>query len=114
MTLDGVQTKELASKRPLVPNDIKLPPMELEVLETFRVASGLGRNALGAYVISMASQPSDVLAVVLLQKEALLQAATGSKCGPSRACLLPMPFLRCGRVPLLLRCFLRLEVTGRC
>jgi phosphoenolpyruvate carboxylase len=39
-----------------------------DVLETFRVAASLHPESLGAYVITMASRPSDVLAVELLQK----------------------------------------------
>jgi phosphoenolpyruvate carboxylase len=68
-----VQTDELVSKRRLVPIEIKLPEQSQEVLKTFRMAAELGRGNLGAYVISMASQVSDVLAVALLQKEAALQ-----------------------------------------
>ena len=41
-----------------------------EVLATFRMLAQQPSEALGAYVISMAKQPSDVLAVMLLQKEA--------------------------------------------
>jgi phosphoenolpyruvate carboxylase len=39
-----------------------------DVLETFRAAAGLHPESLGAYVITMASRPSDVLAVELLQR----------------------------------------------
>lgn len=38
-----------------------------DVLDTFRTAATLPRDALGAYVISMAARPSDVLAVHALQ-----------------------------------------------
>src|SRR5690606_11245416 len=38
-----------------------------EVLDTARVAARLPTDSVGAYVISMASQPSDILAVELLQ-----------------------------------------------
>jgi phosphoenolpyruvate carboxylase len=38
-----------------------------EVLDTFRVAAHLNPESIGAYVITMASAPSDVLAVELLQ-----------------------------------------------
>ena len=34
---------------------------------TFEMAATLGQEALGAYVISMATSPSDVLAVKLMQ-----------------------------------------------
>jgi len=39
-----------------------------DVFETFRTAATLGPESLGAYVITMASRPSDVLAVELLQQ----------------------------------------------
>ncbi|XP_047332264.1 phosphoenolpyruvate carboxylase 4-like [Impatiens glandulifera] len=65
-------TRELKSKRPLVPPTIEVPPDVKEVLDTFRVAAELGSDSLGAYVISMASNASDVLAVELLQKDARL------------------------------------------
>jgi len=61
---------ELAGRRPLVPPAMPVTPAVREVLETFRVAAELGSPSLGAYVISMASSPSDVLAVELLQREA--------------------------------------------
>jgi phosphoenolpyruvate carboxylase len=61
-----------------------------EVLESFRTAAELGRQSLGAYVISMASSASDVLAVELLQREARLAvgsefAASAAKGGPEEA-----------------------------
>ena len=74
-----MQRSELASKRPLVPTDINLPDQQKEVLDTFMVAAQLGRAALGAYVISMATSVSDILAVVLLQKEARLRHTTADR-----------------------------------
>nr|GMD28537.1 phosphoenolpyruvate carboxylase 4 [Ipomoea batatas] len=68
-------TRELKGKRPLVPPTIKVAPDVKEVLDTFRVAAELGSDSLGAYVISMASNASDVLAVELLQKDARLAVA---------------------------------------
>ncbi|XP_075658531.1 phosphoenolpyruvate carboxylase 4 [Castanea sativa] len=65
-------TKELKGKRPLVPQSIEVAPDVKEVLDTFRVAAELGSDSLGAYVISMASNASDVLAIELLQKDARL------------------------------------------
>ncbi|KAF8407879.1 hypothetical protein HHK36_007017 [Tetracentron sinense] len=65
-------TRELKGKRPLVPPTIEVSPYVKEVLDTFRVAAELGSDSLGAYVISMASNASDVLAVELLQKDARL------------------------------------------
>lgn len=61
---------ELAGRRPLVPHAMPVTAAVREVLETFRVAAELGTASLGAYVISMASSASDVLAVELLQREA--------------------------------------------
>ena len=46
--------------------------MRVQVISTFQVAAELGSQSLGAYVISMANTASDVLAVELLQREALL------------------------------------------
>ncbi|KAK7306976.1 hypothetical protein VNO77_39637 [Canavalia gladiata] len=65
-------TRELKGKRPLVPHSIEVAPDVKEVLDTFRMAAELGSDSLGAYVISMASNASDVLAVELLQKDARL------------------------------------------
>lgn len=45
-------------------------PEVREVLDTFRMAATIPAGSLGAYVISMAGQPSDVLAVELLQAAA--------------------------------------------
>ncbi|GJN37705.1 hypothetical protein PR202_gb26686 [Eleusine coracana subsp. coracana] len=65
-------TRELKGKRPLVPTNMEVAADVKEVLDTFRVAAELGSDSLGAYVISMASNASDVLAVELLQKDARL------------------------------------------
>ncbi|KAJ8774671.1 hypothetical protein K2173_017117 [Erythroxylum novogranatense] len=65
-------TKELKGKRPLIPVSIEVPLDVKEVLDTFHVAAELGSDSLGAYVISMASNASDVLAVELLQKDSRL------------------------------------------
>jgi phosphoenolpyruvate carboxylase len=61
---------ELAGRRPLVPSDLHAMPEVGDVLDTFRLLARLPHDSLGAYVVSMARQPSDVLAVALLQKEA--------------------------------------------
>ena len=58
--------RELASRRPLVPRTIDLG----EDFETFRAIAAIDPESLGAYVITMAGYPSDILAVTLLQKEA--------------------------------------------
>lgn len=61
---------ELRNKRPLVGADFLASEDTAEVLRTFRVLAEQPASALGAYIISMATHPSDVLAVRLLQKEA--------------------------------------------
>jgi len=45
-------------------------PAVRDVLDTFRTAAQLSADSLGAYVITMASRPSDVLAVEFLQQAA--------------------------------------------
>lgn len=72
-------TKELKGKRPLVPPSIEFSNDVKEVWDTFHVAAELGIESFGAYVISMASNASDVLAVELLQKDARL--AVGGELG---------------------------------
>ena len=59
---------ELNNKRPLIAEDMPLSADAREVIDTFRVARQIGPEGLGAYIISMARQPSDVLAVELMQK----------------------------------------------
>jgi phosphoenolpyruvate carboxylase len=55
-----------------------------EVLGTFRVAAEQPPGVLGAYVISMAKSPSDVLAVEVLQREARAGCATHPGTRPQR------------------------------
>lgn len=62
--------RELASRRPLVPPHWQPSADVQEVLDTCAVVASQPAEALGAYVISMARQASDVLAVHLLLKEA--------------------------------------------
>ncbi|MEH6822831.1 MAG: phosphoenolpyruvate carboxylase [Motiliproteus sp.] len=61
--------QELSSKRPLLPRHWQPSAEAQEVLDTCAVISRHDRQSLGSYVISMASQASDVLAVALLLKE---------------------------------------------
>lgn len=64
---------ELDSRRPLFGDDFLAQGCDdavRETLATFREIAASPRRALGAYVISMAHAPSDVLAVLLLQKAA--------------------------------------------
>ncbi|ERS03495.1 phosphoenolpyruvate carboxylase [Acinetobacter sp. COS3] len=72
--------QELQSKRPLLPKYLNEPegsliqhPDVLEVFATMRTLAEQPPESLGAYIISMAEYPSDVLAVLLLQKEAGIQ-----------------------------------------
>ncbi|WP_168014161.1 phosphoenolpyruvate carboxylase [Halomonas salinarum] len=60
---------ELTSRRPLIPRRWECSEETREVIDTFRVIASEKREALGTYIISMAGQPSDVLAVALLMKE---------------------------------------------
>ena len=61
--------RELEGRRPLIPADLPASAEVTEVLDTFRILREIPAECMGAYVISMASQPSDVLAVELLQRE---------------------------------------------
>jgi phosphoenolpyruvate carboxylase len=59
---------EITNPRPLLPLDFLASEPCQEVIDTFRVIADTPREALGCYVISMAAEPSDVLAVQLLLK----------------------------------------------
>jgi len=61
--------KELYSKRPLIPLDWQPSAAVQEVLNTCKVIANADPAALGSYVVSMASQPSDVFSVILLLRE---------------------------------------------
>ena len=63
-------SKEFKSKRPLVSKDISFDKEDKETWATFKIISKLPRECLGAYIISMSSKASDILTVVVLQKEA--------------------------------------------
>jgi len=60
---------ELSGKRPLFGHDLPKTEEINDVLETFHVIAELPKDNFGAYIISMATAPSDVLAVELLQRE---------------------------------------------
>ncbi|KAG2649796.1 hypothetical protein PVAP13_1NG132600 [Panicum virgatum] len=60
---------ELRGKRPLFGSDLPLTEETADVLGTFHVLAELPADCFGAYIISMATAPSDVLAVELLQRE---------------------------------------------
>lgn len=65
--------KELQSNRPLItstfPEAGDASEQVKEVLTTFRMIAAENHQSFGAYVISMATSPSDILGVTLLQKE---------------------------------------------
>ncbi|MBR9869823.1 MAG: phosphoenolpyruvate carboxylase [Gammaproteobacteria bacterium] len=65
--------RELQGRRPLVPRGWQPSEAVKEVLATCEVVARQTPEALGSYVISMASQPSDVLSVILLLREAGMQ-----------------------------------------
>ena len=60
---------QLESRRPLIPQDWPASESSQEVLNTCRVIAAEPQETLSHYVISMAKQPSDVLAVALILKE---------------------------------------------
>ncbi|CAN6484011.1 unnamed protein product [Victoria cruziana] len=60
---------ELRGKRPLFGPDLPKTEEIADVLDTFHVIAELPSDNFGAYIISMATAPSDVLAVELLQRE---------------------------------------------
>ncbi|PYR93804.1 MAG: phosphoenolpyruvate carboxylase [Acidobacteria bacterium] len=53
-----------------VPADLPHNPRTSDVLQTFDALASMPAESLGAYIITMASRPSDVLAVELLQRRA--------------------------------------------
>jgi len=61
--------RELGSKRPLFPAQWDASDDVKEVLNTCKVVAKHSKHGFGIYIISMASEPSDVLAVQLLLKE---------------------------------------------
>ncbi|OEU23739.1 phosphoenolpyruvate carboxylase [Fragilariopsis cylindrus CCMP1102] len=73
---------ELSSRRPLFPSErlqsMEFDPMVIRTLEVFQTASELEPEALGAYVISQCQTASDVLAVMLLQKQFGMTARNGN------------------------------------
>lgn len=62
--------RELSSRRPLVPTNWTPSPETQEILDTCKVVAQQPEGTISAYVISMAREASDVLAVHLLLKEA--------------------------------------------
>ncbi len=61
---------ELHNPRPLIPPGLDASPEVQDVLDTFQAIAAIHPESLGAYVVTMTKQASDVLAVELLQKDA--------------------------------------------
>ena len=77
-------TKELATQRPLVAFDANFSAETIETLNVFRVArralDEISPRGLRTYIISMTRDVSDMLAVLVLAKEAgLVQKAEGER-----------------------------------
>jgi phosphoenolpyruvate carboxylase len=62
--------RQLEGRRPLIPRDLDASAEVQDVIDTFRMIARLPPDSLGAYIITLASHASDVLAVELLQREA--------------------------------------------
>ena len=62
-------SREFKSKRPLISKNISFDKEDRETWFTFKMISKLPRECLGAYIISMSSKASDILTVMVLQKE---------------------------------------------
>src|SRR5262249_4265930 len=60
----------LSADAPPAPGTLPNNPRVADVLQTFETLAGLPPDSLGVYVVSMASRPSDVLAVEYLQRRA--------------------------------------------
>ena len=75
--------REIGSRRPLIPARLDFNEETNKTLGLFRLVSEqvgtLGRDAFGSFVLSMASDVSDVLAVLLMAKEARLADLTGEQ-----------------------------------
>ena len=64
---------ELETRRPLIPSDWQPSASVVETLATFRLIADDEAEGISCYIISMARNPSDVLAVVLLLRKCGLQ-----------------------------------------
>lgn len=62
-------TRVLEEGRRLLPAEFAASEDVTDVLDTFRMLAAMPPQSLGAYVITMAGAPSDVLAVAMLQQE---------------------------------------------
>lgn len=76
-------TRELQTRRPLIPGELPFSEKTCETIETLRVVRRVqqefGREICRTYIISMSHSASDLLEVLLLAKEAgLYDPATGT------------------------------------
>ena len=82
---------ELQGRRPLIPARIEYSPETNETVETLRTVAALleqlNPDVIHTYIISMATGPSDILAVLLLAREAGLYDPAG---GRSRLDIVPL------------------------
>ncbi|PPR41055.1 MAG: Phosphoenolpyruvate carboxylase [Alphaproteobacteria bacterium MarineAlpha5_Bin12] len=62
-------SKKINSKSKFINKNVYLDKENKETFETFRALKEIPKECLGAYIISMASKVSDILVVLLLQKE---------------------------------------------
>ncbi|MBE8215653.1 MAG: phosphoenolpyruvate carboxylase [Endozoicomonadaceae bacterium] len=60
---------ELLNKRPLLPFNWRASEIVQDIINTFELISSSSEHQISYYIISMAKQPSDILAVILLLKE---------------------------------------------
>jgi phosphoenolpyruvate carboxylase len=62
--------RELTNRRALVPRGFERTPPVADVLDTFQAIAQIHRESLGAYVITMTHEASDILVIHLLQQDA--------------------------------------------
>jgi len=86
--------REIGGRRPLVPARLEFDDETNTTLGLFRLVSdkmqALGPEAIGSFILSMASDVSDVLAVLLLAKEARLADLQDGAGGWSRVDVVPL------------------------
>jgi phosphoenolpyruvate carboxylase len=61
---------ELGAEQPTIPAAVTAGETAIDVIDTFRMIARIPRESLGAYVITMTHQASDILAVLVLQRAA--------------------------------------------